>query len=419
MHLCLLVKLQELIVRLSTLLESLLIDLVCFATVALILILFRPSNVERCPCQSDSLRLHVPINVQGLRAVLCLMTHNTHRGNVIFATFICHNSKISQSWEYYTYKFDPKFNITRVTVIFLFFCESGYNPFQQCRKVALLSSLREGLLCPLYIPVNRHMSGAVHNNAHTVFIYFTYRSQTSRRSSPSYIRNSDSKALLKTKKDKTDIITSLFNEMFNKIYHFPIHVQCFKASPYCLCWLMASCCWLSAWCNAEMALPRRSGWMFSLLSSHSTSPPSAIVEIKNIYSCWKTDKQTQAYELLPALHLIYTDNLVTEYYLCRRLFSYTFQFWNIQEMYHRNMPITCPSYPEDLTVSVYITGSVFFSCILTLLLLIMMIIISHRDWKIIHYLKNKFQISLHPARILKSITDKINNIDYLVTNHLT
>lgn len=97
MHLCLPVKLQELIVRLSTLLESLLIDLVCFATVALILILFRPSNVERCPCHSYSLRLHVPINVQGLRAVLRLMKHNTHIANVSFARFIYQNSKISKS----------------------------------------------------------------------------------------------------------------------------------------------------------------------------------------------------------------------------------------------------------------------------------------------------------------------------------
>lgn len=86
--------------RLSTLLESLLIDLVCFATVALILILFRPSNVERCPCHAYSLRLHVPINVQRLWAVLCLMTNNTHKVNVVFDKFIlllCLSDEISQS----------------------------------------------------------------------------------------------------------------------------------------------------------------------------------------------------------------------------------------------------------------------------------------------------------------------------------
>lgn len=66
-------KLQELIMRLSTLLEPLLIDLVCFAIVALILILLRPRNVEGCLCHSYSLCLHVPVNVQGLRAVLCLL----------------------------------------------------------------------------------------------------------------------------------------------------------------------------------------------------------------------------------------------------------------------------------------------------------------------------------------------------------
>lgn len=44
--------------------------------------------------------------------------------------------------------------------------------------------------------------------------------------------------------------------------------------------LSPSWSWLRAWCKADMALPRRSGWMFSLLSSHSTSPPSAMVELK-------------------------------------------------------------------------------------------------------------------------------------------
>lgn len=51
-------------------------------------------------------------------------------------------------------------------MIFLFFCESGNNTFQQRGKVAFLSTLREGLLCPLNIPVkDRNVSGAVHNNA--------------------------------------------------------------------------------------------------------------------------------------------------------------------------------------------------------------------------------------------------------------
>lgn len=70
-----LVKLLELIMRFGTLLESFLVDQVCFATVALILIFLRPSDVEGCLCHSDSLCLHVPVNVQGLGAVLCLMTH--------------------------------------------------------------------------------------------------------------------------------------------------------------------------------------------------------------------------------------------------------------------------------------------------------------------------------------------------------
>lgn len=55
--------------------------------------------------------------------------------------------------KYDTYKFDPEFNIARVVVIFLFLSESGHDPFQQCAEVALFSSLREGLLCPLNIPV--------------------------------------------------------------------------------------------------------------------------------------------------------------------------------------------------------------------------------------------------------------------------
>lgn len=51
---------------LSTLLESFLVDQVCFATVALFLIFLGPSDVERCLCHSYDLRLHVPVNVQGL-----------------------------------------------------------------------------------------------------------------------------------------------------------------------------------------------------------------------------------------------------------------------------------------------------------------------------------------------------------------
>lgn len=73
-----LMKLLELIMRLGTLLESLLVDQVCFPGVALILMFLRPRDVEGCLCQSYSLCLHVPKKVQGLRAVLCLMTHNTH-----------------------------------------------------------------------------------------------------------------------------------------------------------------------------------------------------------------------------------------------------------------------------------------------------------------------------------------------------
>lgn len=48
-------------------------------------------------------------------------------------------------------------------MIFLFLCESGHNLFQQRGKVALLSSLREGLLCPFYIPVkHKAMRGGLH-----------------------------------------------------------------------------------------------------------------------------------------------------------------------------------------------------------------------------------------------------------------
>lgn len=74
----LLVKLLELIMRLCPLLETFLVDQVCFAIVAMILIFFRPSDVERCLFQSYSLCLNVPVNVQGFRTVPCLMTHKTN-----------------------------------------------------------------------------------------------------------------------------------------------------------------------------------------------------------------------------------------------------------------------------------------------------------------------------------------------------
>lgn len=80
-------KLQELIMRLGTLLESVLVDQVCFATVALILVFLRPSNVEGCLCHSYPLCLHVSVNFQGLWAVFCLNTH-TCMAQVIF--FVLH-----------------------------------------------------------------------------------------------------------------------------------------------------------------------------------------------------------------------------------------------------------------------------------------------------------------------------------------
>lgn len=117
------------------------------------------------------------------------------------------------------------------------------------------------------------------------FTYLTYRSQTSSGLSPSYIRTSDSKALEKHKGTNPPLsFENCWHKVFSRNCRYTIQVLCFKNQPYCLCWLMAelspSCSWLRAWCKADMALPRRSGWMFSLLSSHSTSPPSAIVEIK-------------------------------------------------------------------------------------------------------------------------------------------
>ena len=156
-----LVKLQELIVWLSKLLESLLVDQVCFATVALVLIFLRPSNVKGCLCHSYSLRLHVPVNVQRLRAVLCLMTHMYDKS--YYCCISCESSKNSKRLKYYTYKFDPEFHISRVVVIFLLVCESGHNLLQQCGKVAFLSALREGLLCPLNIPVRQNQNATIKN----------------------------------------------------------------------------------------------------------------------------------------------------------------------------------------------------------------------------------------------------------------
>ena len=71
-------KLLEFIIRLSMLLESFLVDEVCFATVALVLVFLGPGDVEGRLCDPYSLSLHVPVNVQGLRAVLCLIKQNTH-----------------------------------------------------------------------------------------------------------------------------------------------------------------------------------------------------------------------------------------------------------------------------------------------------------------------------------------------------
>lgn len=80
--------------RLSTLLESFLVDEVCFATVALILIFFRPGDVEGRLRHSYSLSLHVPVSVQGLWAVLCLMKHTTFMEKVITTAAVCQSSNI-------------------------------------------------------------------------------------------------------------------------------------------------------------------------------------------------------------------------------------------------------------------------------------------------------------------------------------
>lgn len=144
-----LVKLQELIVWHSMHPQSILVHQVGFEAVTLILIFLRPSNVEGCLCHPDSLRLQVPVNFQRLGAVFCLMT-NMH-GKGYCAALVARAIK-TVKLKCYTYKFDPKINIARVIVIFLFFCESGHNLFQQLGEVTLLSTLRKGLLCPLDIP---------------------------------------------------------------------------------------------------------------------------------------------------------------------------------------------------------------------------------------------------------------------------
>lgn len=71
---------------LSTVSESFLVDQVSLATVALILIFLRPSNVEGCLFDSYSLRLHISVDVQGLRAIFCLKTHM--HGHVICAALV-------------------------------------------------------------------------------------------------------------------------------------------------------------------------------------------------------------------------------------------------------------------------------------------------------------------------------------------
>lgn len=56
---------------------------------------------------------------------------------------------------YQTYKFYPDFNIARIVVVFFNICESCHSLFQQCVMVALFTTLRKGLLCPIYIPVKK------------------------------------------------------------------------------------------------------------------------------------------------------------------------------------------------------------------------------------------------------------------------
>lgn len=70
---CILVKLQELVIGLGVPPQSLLEDQVSFATVALVLVLLRPGDVERRLCHSYPLCSHVPVDFQGLGAILGLM----------------------------------------------------------------------------------------------------------------------------------------------------------------------------------------------------------------------------------------------------------------------------------------------------------------------------------------------------------
>lgn len=186
-----LVKLEQLIVRLGTIRESVLKDAVCFQIVPLIFIVFGPRDVETRSCHSYSLRLHVAVNLQGLRASLCLRTHDTrNRGHMCF-------SNVKHTYTCSTYKFDTEIHVTGVIVVFRLVFEQGHSSFQEHSQVALLSSLGERLLRPLYVPRKDEASEIQEqrDTMHLVFICFTYRSQTLSGSSPSYSRSSDSKAL--------------------------------------------------------------------------------------------------------------------------------------------------------------------------------------------------------------------------------
>lgn len=149
-------------------------------------------------------------------------TQHTCMAKVITAALVYQSSNNSHRLKYYTYKFDPMVNITRVVVIFLFLCELGHNSFQQFSEVALLSSLREGLLSPLNIPVKDRAMWGLKTKPLTfksslLFTHLTYRSQTSSGSSPSYIRSSDSKALEKQKATKAQsICDNCCENVFNR-----------------------------------------------------------------------------------------------------------------------------------------------------------------------------------------------------------
>lgn len=153
MHNSVLVKLKQLFMWLCTLLESFLIDLVCFTAVALILVFLSPGYVEGCLSHSYSLDLHVPVNFQGFCTVFGLKTQHTNKWNqenVYHVICDVRGAKL----RYQTYKFYPEFNVAKVVVIFLNICEFRHCLFQQCDKVALFTTLRKCLLCPLYIAVN-------------------------------------------------------------------------------------------------------------------------------------------------------------------------------------------------------------------------------------------------------------------------